>query len=58
MSIISFVLLFCLCSFDDDSSISSGEISDTIAEISTDDIQSGSSISATSSSNSNHLHDG
>ena len=41
-------------SFDDDSSVSSGDISDAIAEISTDDIQSGSSISYTSDNSSNH----
>ena len=41
-------------SFDDDSSVSSGDISDAIAEISTDDIQSGSSISYASDNSSNH----
>ena len=47
---------FCFlhCSFDDDSSVSSGDISDAIAEISTDDIQSGSSISYTSDNSSSN----
>ena len=48
------VLFFSFRSFDDDSSVSSGDISDAIAEISTDDIQSGSSISYTSDNSSNH----
>ena len=44
---------FCLCSFDDSSSVSSGEISDTINEISTDENLTGSSLSASSSDHVN-----
>ena len=43
----------CRCSFDDSSSISSGDISDAINEISTDENQTGSSRSGTSSDRTN-----
>ena len=42
-----------ICSFDDSSSISSGDISDTINDISTDDNITGTSLSGTSSERSN-----